>query len=136
MDTKRFILGTVVSGVVLFVGGYLVFGLLLADFFAGNAGSATGVARDPMLYWAIALGCLGEAALISHLLGANGGAGAGARAGGIVGFLLWLSADFVLYGTQNVSNLTATVVDPLVSAVVAAVAGAVAGAVVGKARQA
>ena len=43
MDIKRFIIGTVVGGITLFILGYVIFELAFADFFDANAGSATGV---------------------------------------------------------------------------------------------
>jgi len=55
--------------------------------------------------------------------------------GALVGFLLWATADFILYGATNISNLTRTVVDPLLELVRAGVAGGVIVAVVGKRRE-
>jgi hypothetical protein len=132
MDAKRFVVGTIVGGVVLFVTGYLIFNMLLGSFFTANAGTATGAGREAPLMWSIAVGCLGYAALICYALGARStsGLGGGAKVGAIVGFLLWLSADFILFGTQNVANLTATLVDPLVGAVHGGIGGAVIGLVV------
>jgi len=134
MDAKRFVTGTIVGGIVLFLAGYLIFNTLLGSFFAANAGTATGVARDPMLLWSIGVGCLGLAALICYAMGARGvsGLGGGATVGAVVGFLTAFYIDFALYGTQNVSNLTATIVDPLASAVHGAIGGAVIGLVVSK----
>src|SRR5437867_3384073 len=58
--------------------------------------------------------------------------GGGAKIGAIVGFLLWFTADFILYGVTNIANLTRTVVDPLleiihggIGVVIAAVLGRV-----------
>ena len=63
MDTKRLATGTLVGGITLFAVGYLIFDLAFADFYAANAGSATGVDRDAQLVWAVALGSLSYAAL-------------------------------------------------------------------------
>jgi len=52
VDAKRFLIGTLVGGVILFATGYLIFELAFGDFYAANAGSATGVERDPQLMWA------------------------------------------------------------------------------------
>jgi hypothetical protein len=132
MDAKKCILGTIVGGITMFVVGYLVFNLLLGSFYAANMGSATGVAREPIMYWALGVGCLAEAALITYALGARAGAGAGAKAGAVVGLLMWLAVDFIMYGTTNTQNLTLTLVDPLASAVVGAIVGVVIGLVAGK----
>ena len=51
--------------------------------------------------------------------------GAGIKIGAIVSFLLWFTADFMLYGISNVGNLTTTIVDPLLELVPGAIAGGV-----------
>ena len=137
MDPKRFVIGSVVGAIALFVVGYALFVLLFGDFFAANVGTATGVERQPPLYWAIAVGCLATAGLICLALsGRSLGLANGAKIGACVTFMLWVAADFTLYGAQNVSNLTATLVDPLVSAVNGAIAGALIGLVTGKVKPA
>ena len=131
---KRLITGTVAGGITLFVLGYLIYGLALADFFAGNAGGATGVARDPVIMWAIAVGEFSIAALVTLALGWTGASsmGDGFKTAALVGFLVWLGADFIHYGVSDVANLTATIVDPLVELVRNGIAGVVIVAVTGK----
>jgi hypothetical protein len=50
----------------------------------------------------------------------------------IVGLLIWVTADFLSYGTMNVANLAATLVDPLAGAVHGAIGGAVIALVISK----
>jgi hypothetical protein len=47
----------------------------------------------------------------------------GMKAGATVGFLIWMVADFTLYGITNINNLTVTIVDPLVELVHGGIAG-------------
>ena len=132
MDAKRLVVGTLAGGVVLYAAGYLIFTLAFADFYAANAGSATGVDRDGELFWAVALASLAYAALVTFAIGNRIDSlsiGEGARIGAIVGFLLWFTADFVFYGITNISNLTRTVVDPLLEFVRGGIGGAVIAAV-------
>ncbi len=131
---KRLITGTIAGGITLFVLGYLIYGLALADFFANNAGAATGVAKDPVIMWAIAVGEFSIAALVTLALGWTGASsmGDGFKTAALVGFLVWLGADFIHYGVHDVANLTATIVDPLVELVRTGIAGAVIVAVTGK----
>lgn len=135
MDTGRLVTGTIAGGVTLFVLGYLIFDMAFASFYAANAGSATGVMREGQLLWAVALGSLAYAALITYVMANARGpmtTGAGVTMGATVAFLLWFTVDFSLYGISNISNLTRTIVDPLLEAVRGGVAGAVIAAVVGK----
>ncbi len=135
MDIKRFIIGTVVGGIALYILGYVIFNLAFADFFATNAGSATGVWKDPQVIWAIALGTLSYAALITLALGTRAGSTTivgGLKVGAIVGFLMWFSADMIFYGIWNVENLTAAIVDSLLELVRGGIGGAVIAAVLAK----
>jgi hypothetical protein len=134
MDAKRFLAGTIVGGIVLYAVGYLIFSMAFASFYAANAGSATGVDRPAELMWAVVLGNLGYAALICYAMGARTTAGLAesAKVGAVVGFLIWFTVDFTLYGFQNVSNLTRTIVDPLLEIVHGGIGGAVIGLLVAK----
>ena len=135
MDIKRFIIGTIVGGIALYILGYVMFNLAFADFFAANAGSATGAWKDPQVIWAIALGTLSYAALITLALGTRAGSTTiveGLKVGAIVGFLMWFSADMIFYGIWNVENLTAAIVDSLLELVRGGIGGAVIAAVLGK----
>lgn len=134
MDTKQFLAGTIVGGIVLYILGYLIFSLGAADFYAANAGSATGVVRSGEVMWAVVLGNFGYAALICYAMGARpaGGIGRAAMIGAVVGFLMWFSVDFILYGVQNVANLTRTIVDPLLEIVHGGIGGAAIGLVAGR----
>ena len=128
MDSKRLVTGTLAGGVAAFVLGYLIFDLAFAQFYAANIGSATGVARESQLVWAVILGSLSYAALITYAMGSRTApmtAGAGAATGAVVGFLLWCTADFILYGVTNITNLTRAVVDPILEAVRGGMVGAV-----------
>ena len=135
MDIKRLIIGTVVGAITLYILGYLIWELAFADFFAANRGSATGVARDTQVIWALALGTLSYAALLTLAIETRAGSATiveGLKIAAIVGFLLWFSVDFIRYGLGNVWNLTVTIVDPLLELVRAGISGAIIAAVLGK----
>jgi hypothetical protein len=129
--TQRLLLGTVVGGVVLTLLGYLVFGILFADFFASNAGSATGVTREPFNFVALVAGQLAWGAALTLILGWAGASSVGqaAKVAAMAGLLFFLGIDLTLYATTNVSNLTATLVDPILAAILFTVAGAAIAAV-------
>lgn len=135
MDIRRFVTGTLVGGVAVFALGYVIFTMAFGAFYDANAGSATGVDRDTPLVWAVALGSLAYAALITFAMGRRADAwtpAAGLKTGAVVGFLIWCTVDFILYGATNTANLTRTVVDPLLEAVRGGIGGAVIALVAGK----
>jgi hypothetical protein len=49
----------------MYILGYLIFQVAVAGFYAANAGSATGVPREANLQWAVVLGTLSLAALLT-----------------------------------------------------------------------
>ena len=128
MTARQFATGTIVGAATLSATGYLMFWIALGNFYAYalKAGSATGVPRDAPLVWAVALGALSYSALLTLAIGNRLGSpaiGAGVKVGAVVGFLVWFTADFMLYGISNVLNLTSTLIDPLLEVVPGAVAG-------------
>ncbi len=134
MDMKRLLTGTIVGGVLLFALGYLFYEMLLADFFAANAGSATDVWRETPIYGALVAGELMMAALVTIAIDKMGASSmaAGAKVGAILGFMVWFSVDFIYYGLSNMSNLTATMADPVVEIVRVGIVGAAIAAVLAK----
>ena len=136
MDAKRGLTGTIVGAVVIYGVGYLIFNVLAANYYAAHAGSATGVNRTPQLIWAVALGSVTYAALITWAMMRRPGStsiGQGAMIGAIVGFLAWGTADVTLYGITNINSLTIALLDPCLEAIHAGLAGAAIAAVAGKA---
>jgi len=135
MDTKRLVIGTIVGGITLHAVGYLIFDVAVLDFYLANVGTATGALRDANLQWALALGHLSLAALVTLGVVSRAGAptiGAGFTTGAAIGFLVWFGADFIHYGFTNLWNLTVVIVDPLLEAIHNGIAGAVIAAVLGR----
>jgi hypothetical protein len=118
MDTGRFLMGTVVGAIVLYVVGYVIWEVAFDAFFQSYAGSAINVWRDSKVYWAVAVGHLGYAALLTYVLSLSGatGVGAGVRIGAIAAFLA----------------LHPVIVDPALEAAHGGVAGGAIAAVVRK----
>jgi uncharacterized membrane protein len=137
MSTRQFALATLAGWATLFFLGFIVYGVLLASFFAQNAGSATGTERVEPLFWSIALGELGLAAALTIVLGKwakVAGASNGSLVGATLGFLMAVSYDFTIYGTSNILNLTATVADVAVATIRTGLGGAVIGAVLARSK--
>ena len=127
MDVKRLGVGTAVGGITVYALGYVIFQKLFAAFYAANHGSATGVDRSEQIIWAVALGSLAYGKLITYVMMLRGGRTVldGAKVGAIVGLLLWLTTDMILYGATNMNNLNVAIVDPLLEGVRGGLTGAV-----------
>lgn len=135
MDIKRLIIGSITGLVVLYVVGYVIWEMLLVDFFAANAGSAQGVAREEQILWAVLVGTLCYATLLTMTIEARSGATSlvdGAKAGAVVGLLLWGTVDFLFYGYFNLNNLTGAIADIVLEGVRGGIGGAVIALVLGK----
>ena len=137
MDAKKRITATLAGFVVLFIMGWLLYGMLLMDFFQSNSGTATGVVREEtdMVWWALIGGNILQAYLLVYVFGkwANINTFAGGFQNGLVLGLIWGYAyDLTTYGTTNITNLTGALVDPLVMGIMMATAGGVIGWMLGK----
>ena len=135
MNAKQLSLGIIVGTVVAMIVGYVIWDVLVADFFAANMGSATGVMRDTQMIWAVLIGTAAYTVLITLALGTQSGRPtivSGLKAGAIVGFLLWATADFMLLGIMNIHTLTIAIVDPLLEAIRGGITGAAIAAVAAK----
>ena len=135
MDIKKLLVGTLVGAVVIYAVGYVIWDLLVGDFYDANMGSATGVNRDPQLLWAVIIGTVGYAVFITLAIVTRAGSSSiadGLKVGATVGFLMWLTVDFFFLGIQNVSTPIIAVIDPLLEAVHAGIAGAAIAAVLAK----
>ncbi|MBK8706067.1 MAG: hypothetical protein IPN33_22575 [Saprospiraceae bacterium] len=134
MDTKKFALGTLAGGVAFFLLGWLLYGMLFMKFFEANAGTATGVNKVEMDWLFLILGNLCMGALFSYIFvrwaGINTAMG-GLKGGAVIGLLFAAGVDLTMYGTTNISNITATFVDIALWVVMGALGGAVIGWVVG-----
>ncbi len=128
MFSKSNLLATIVSGIFLFLGGYLIWGILTVDFFTQHAGSATGVNKDPDLLL-IAIGCLIEAFFLSTIYGkwARGihSAKEGFQFGALVGALFGFGEGLIWYATSNLSDLTGTLTSGLLNTLFVGIAGAI-----------
>lgn len=131
MNTQKFIVSGLVGGIVSFVAGYLIYGLVMMDFFTKNAGTATGVMRPPaeMVWWALILGCIFMGLTFSYIFSkANiNTLASGASTGAVIGLLMTAATDLIMYANSNISNLTGTVVDILTGAILGALTGAAVG---------
>ena len=137
MDSKKRIMATLAGFVILFLLGWLLYGMLLMDFYQANSGTVIGVMREEseMIWWALIVGNLLQAYLLVYIFGkwANiTSFGGGLKAGAILGLILGFAINLTMYGTTNMMNLTAALVDPFVGAAMMGITGGVIGYVLGR----
>ena len=133
MALKKLTMATLAGGIAAMVVGYLFYGMLMVDFYTTNVGSATGVFKEVPIWWSLILGQVLFAGFLTMIMVWRGdsSAGAGVKTGALVGLVLGLSLNFTYYGTSNIANLTATLVDPIIVVIQTGITGAVIGAVLG-----
>lgn len=130
-------MATLAGFVVYFMLGFILYGVLLMDFYSSHTGTATGVMRidADMQWWALIAGNVVQAYLLVYIFGnwANITTfGGGLNAGAIIGFIMSLGISLNMYGTTNISDLTSTLVDPVVMSVMLGITGGVIGWVLGR----
>lgn len=131
------IVAALAGAVTSFVLGYIIYGLLFADFFQAHAGTAVNAMKgmDEVSLPAIFLGELCGAALLTIIYGHWASIktfAAGAKAGAIFGLLISLAFNLTLLGTMNINDLTAVLVDAPLAAIRIAIAGGVVGLLLGR----
>ncbi len=131
---KRLIIGSVVGAAVLYALGIVFWGMLFAEFFFDNTGSATGVPREEAILWAAIVGALLYGAFLTLALESRGATAVmdASMVGAVVGLLLWGTADFILFANFNLNNLSATIADTVLEGVRAGIAGAIIALVLSK----
>lgn len=136
--SSKFGVAALAGAVVLFFGGYVLYVIALGGFFEGNLGSASNVMREPPGFLWIGMGQIAAGALLALILGWAGATSpaAGLKIGAVFGLLNGFGIGLTQYGVMNVSNLTATIVDPFVQAVLFGAAGAVVGMMLGRGAEA
>ncbi len=136
MDTKKFLIGSLVGGITYFILGYLIYGMLLNSFFSEHSIAPSGSmkAMADIIWWALVLGNLFMGALLTYIflkVGSIKSFGSGAGTGAAVGFFLWLSIDLINFGTQNSFTHKALLADVVVGIVMCSITGGIIGAVLG-----
>ena len=135
MNTKKFLIGGIVGGIIYFLLGYVFYGNLFSDFFVKNAGSATGVSRamDQFVWWALALGNIFGGFLLSYVFIKSNVStvGSGLLTGAAIGLLMAASYDLISYGTSNLTTTTGVVGDIGLFTLMSAITGAIVAWVLG-----
>lgn len=127
MDMK-ILKGTIFGGIVYFFLGWLIYGILLADFSLANYNQCMNRPSAEMVWWAIILSNLIYALFLTLVLKWTGASGwlDGLKTGALFGLLLGVSTDLSFYSMTTMFNsIGAMVLDMLVMTVMAAILGTV-----------
>lgn len=136
---SKVLVATLAAAVAAFLFGWVVFGILLADFYKANAPVFEGLMKDPPDLLMIFLSNLFNAFLIAFIFNRWAGirtAGEGAQAGFIIMAIVALGTDLMMYATMNLTTPVLMAVDVVGSGLFGAVIGAVAGYVLGTGKKA
>jgi len=133
MNSQKFVIGGIAGGIVSFLLGWVVYGMLLKDFMAANYSSLMRPDSET-IWWSLSVGQLAFGFLLAYVIGkANAAsAGSGAAVGFVVGLISCLGIDFTMYGVSTMLiSVKGIIADVAATAVISAIAGAVVGAVMG-----
>lgn len=128
MNSKTLIAG-LIGGIVAFLAGWVIFGVLLMDFFNNNMVPYTGLLKEPVEIWAIALGSLIHGILLAYVFNLGGvrSISSGAVVGGVVFFLMALGVDLMIYAQFNLYTFSLIALDVLGTTVLGISAGVAVG---------
>ena len=140
MDIKKLLIGGIVGGILYFGLGYLVYGNLLMNFLKDHPGTATGVDRAmadfEFLY--LTIGNFAHGFLLAYIFvkGNVNSLANGLITGGIVGLLMSVGINSIMYGVSNITSKTAMAADVAAFTVISAIVGAVVGMIMGMGKKA
>ncbi len=136
MTTNKILLAGLLGGIVAFILGFLVYGLLLTNFFAANSGSATGVMREEDMMWIpMIIGHLTWGIMFAIVYGRWAGISTfvtGAKAGALLGFLIGATFDMISLGSTHIMNVTGAITDIVVMTIISAIVGGMVGWFLGR----
>ena len=115
MNSLPHLVAIVASFLILFFLNYLFYGVVAAEFFENHAGSASGVQKEQVDMIFIFLGTVLQAVVLTFLYAkwANGkhDLPGGARFGALAGMFAGFGMTLIMYGTSNLFDMTALLVD-------------------------
>ena len=119
--------GTVFGGIVFFLLGWLVYGILLANFMEAQTDTSLNRPDDQMVWWAMILSNLVLGLLVTLVLKWSNASKFtdGIQTGALFGLLFALSMDLMMYSMTSMITVTALIVDVIVMAILLAIVGLV-----------
>lgn len=137
--TTKTILATLAGAVFNFLGGWVVFGILLMDFYMSNTMTYEGLSKGEMPdLVAIFIGGIFSAYLITYTLkriGQEYNFAAGFKHGFVIYFCMAAATNIGLYAFYNLMNMKITIVDIIVQGAFGGVNGGIIAIVLGSGKK-
>lgn len=129
---KKLLIGGIIGGIVHFFLGWLVWGILLNDFFKAHSNPASSVlmrGENDMIWWALVVGSLAMGFLVSYVLLKSGVSTVsnGAITAGVIGLLLSMGMDCIMYAQMKFFGGRVMAADIIAATVVMGIIGAIIG---------
>lgn len=126
------LLATLAGGLVYFLLGWVMYGMLLADVFV----TPESITKE-FVVWSMFLSCIIWALLLAIIQERWANArsfSTGAVVGGVVGFLSSAAVDFGMYSMYNFMTIQGSLGDMVVNGILSAITGGVIGLILGAGR--
>lgn len=138
MSIKKLLMGGITGGVLFFLLGWVIYGMLLLNFMNTHTGVAGNVARPEPDFLYLIIGNLAMGFLMAYIfIKANiNSFGSGLITGGAIGLLMAVGYDCTVYATTTIASKTGMAADVIAFTVMSAITGAVVGAVIGMGKKA
>ena len=133
MDIKKLLMGGIAGGVLFFLLGWLIYGMLLMNFMNTHPGTAGNIARAEPDFLYLIIGNLAMGFLMAYIFikaGINS-LSRGLITGGVIGLLMAVGYDCLMYATTTAVSKTGMAADVAASVVMSAIVGAAVGAIMG-----
>jgi hypothetical protein len=134
MKANKIILGGIVGGVASFLLGWLIYGVLLMDFWTNYFNHCAERPEEEMVWWALILSNFATGFFLAFIFSWSKTKGwlAGAKIAAIAAFFMILSYDLSFYSMSTMFNsFSAVIIDIVIGTVFTAIIGAIIGLVMG-----
>ena len=125
MNAKTLVNG-LLAGVLTFLLGWLIFGLLFMDYYSQHMMQYAGLMKNPPEFVYIFIGTLAYGILLSYVftMGNVASASKGAMAGLVIGILAQINFDTIIFAEFNLMGRGLMALDICLNAIVSSVVGA------------
>ncbi len=133
MNIKKLVMGGIAGGVLFFLLGWLIYGMLLMNFMNGHPGAAGNISRVEPDFMYLIIGNLAMGFLMAYIFSKAGinSLSSGFITGGFIGLLMAVGYDCMIYATSTAISKTGMAADVAASVAMSALVGAAVGAIVG-----